>query len=81
MKAVLCDVCKLAVLEGESYTLRFRELFLYQAKPKKGSLQTKRGTRKCRVDMCPRCTQEMMRWINKEMGIEEDEDRYWVRKR
>ena len=81
MKAEICDVCKLAVLEGESYTMRFRELFLYQTKHKKGSPQTKRGKRKRKVDMCPRCTQEMMKWINKEMGIEDDAELYWVKRR
>ena len=81
MKAVICDVCKLAVLEGESYTMRFRELFVYQTKRKKGIPQTKRGAKKCRVDMCPRCTQEMMKWINKAMGIEDDMQKYWVGKR
>ena len=80
MKAVVCDFCKQAVSEDGCYILGFRELFLYQTKPKKGSIQTKRGKEKRRFDMCQKCAQEMMRWINGKLGIESDEERYWVRK-
>lgn len=80
MKALVCDFCKLAVLEGEGFTMRFRELYLYHdPNKKKGKVQKKK--RKCKIDICPRCTQNMMKWINKEMGIEDDVERYWVSRR